>query len=306
MKLGFCLPQLGSSLDRETVKDVAQRAEELGYDSLWVQDRLLRPLAPKTPYPASADGQLPERCVSVLEPLQTLAFVGALTTRIRLGTSVLVAPFRNPVELARQVATLDLLSDGRISLGLGIGWSEDEYEAAGVPFTEKGARMDEYVSVLKAVWGSDPVQFRGRYYQIAPSEIGPKPVQQPHPPLLLGAFRPAGMKRAATHADGWHPFSATPVETLEEQIAIVKRLADEAGRGSASMQFPLRVYLRITSEPLDERRLPLTGTLHQIKEDVPRLEEAGVTELVMETNFLRDVNEKADFLRYLELLRGLV
>src|SRR5258708_2635846 len=176
MKIGISLPQIGPQASRNNLTRVATRAEELGYDSVWVLERLLWPLKPQEPYPASPDGRLPDAYQIVFDPLETLTFVAALTRKIRLGTSVLVLPYHTPIQLARRLATLDALSDGRVEIGVRVGWSRGEFEAAGTAFERRGARADEFLQAMIEVWTKDPVSFQGQFYHIPESKIGPKPV----------------------------------------------------------------------------------------------------------------------------------
>ena len=204
MRFGFALPQVGSAVGPEGLVAVAKRAEDLGFDSLWVLDRILWPVNPRAPYPIG-DGSLPVKYKSVLDPLETLTFAAAHTRRVALGTSVLNLPWYNPVLLARQLTTLDILSAGRLKVGFGIGWSPDEYEAAGGVWQERGKRADELIQALKKIWTTDPVEFQGKYYRIPKSVINPKPVQKPHPPIYMAAYTPSALKRVATEANGWFP-----------------------------------------------------------------------------------------------------
>src|SRR5262249_25163125 len=165
VRIGFSLPQMGAIAGPESVTKIARRAEELGFDSLWVLDRLLYPLNPRTPYPIG-DGSLPALYKRVLDPVETLTFAAAKTERIAVGTSVLNLPWYNPVLLARRLATLDVLSGGRLRLGFGIGWSQDEYEAAGMPWETRGKRADDYVNALKTIWTKDPVEMEGVNYKV--------------------------------------------------------------------------------------------------------------------------------------------
>ena len=204
MRFGFALPQVGSAVGPEALVTVAKRAEDLGFDSFWVLDRILWPVNPREPYPIG-DGSLPVKYKSVLDPLETLTFAAAHTRRPALGTSVLNLPWYNPVLLARQLTTLDILSGGRLKVGFGIGWSQDEYQAAGAIWQERGKRADELIQALKKIWTTDPVEFQGKYYRIPKSVIGPKPVQKPHPPIYMAAYTPSAMKRVAAEANGWFP-----------------------------------------------------------------------------------------------------
>ena len=202
MRLGFNLPQIGPAASAKALVQVAQRAEELGYDSLWVTERLLFPIEPRTPYMATPDGSLPDAYKIVFDPIETLTYVAAHTSKIALGTSVIDIPYYNPVMLARRLTTLDVLSGGRLRLGMGQGWSEDEHEAAGASLKGRGKRADEFISVLKAIWTTDPVEFKGEFYTVPKSIIQPKPIQKPHPPIYLAAYAPSALKRVATMADG--------------------------------------------------------------------------------------------------------
>src|SRR5215468_11255586 len=175
MRVGFALPQVGSAVGPESLVAVAKRAEDLGFDSLWVLDRILWPVNPRAPYPIG-DGSLPVKYKSVLDPLDTLTFAAAHTRRINVGSSVLNLPWYNPVLLARRLTTLDILSGGRLRLGFGIGWSEDEYEA---------------LSALKAIWTTNPVEIQGAGFKVPKSHFGLKPVQKPHPPIYMAAYTPA-------------------------------------------------------------------------------------------------------------------
>jgi alkanesulfonate monooxygenase SsuD/methylene tetrahydromethanopterin reductase-like flavin-dependent oxidoreductase (luciferase family) len=186
MKVGLFLPQVGEHVTAEYILYIATEAEKEDIDSVWVLDRLLWPIKPQTPYVASPDGSLPTVYQNVLDPLTTLTYVAAVTERISLGTSVIDMFFQNPIVLSKRITTLDILSDGRALIGLGIGWSKDEFEVSGIPIKDRGARADEYLQVLKKIWTDDVVEFKGRFYNIPASKIGPKPVQKPHPPDTTG------------------------------------------------------------------------------------------------------------------------
>jgi len=221
MKLGFGLPHNGPPAGPEAITMVAKRAEELGYESLWVLDRLLYPEQPQTAFPATPDGVLPENFKTVLDPLQTLSFAAAHTSRIALGTSILVMGYRNPVLLAQSLTTIDVLSGGRLRVGLGQGWSKDEHDAAGVSMKDRAARGDEFIQVLKAMWAADPVEFQGKFFQVSKSIVQPKPVQKRHPPIYLAAYTPGAMKRVATFADGWTP-AHVPIDAMAQMMERIR------------------------------------------------------------------------------------
>jgi alkanesulfonate monooxygenase SsuD/methylene tetrahydromethanopterin reductase-like flavin-dependent oxidoreductase (luciferase family) len=174
MKLGFALPHIGPIATKDNIRAAAQEAESLDYQSLWTNERVLVPVNAKTPYPGSADGQLNPEYETVFEHMTVLTYASAITSRIRLGVSVINIPFYNPVMLGRRVATMDQLSDGRITLGVGLAWSEDECDVNNVPFRQRGRIGEEAIEALKAVWGPDPVEYHGQYFTIQPSLIGPR------------------------------------------------------------------------------------------------------------------------------------
>src|SRR5918912_4563970 len=188
MKIGITLPQFGPVATKENILKIALGAEKEGFDSIWVGERLLWPLKPQTPYPGTPDGSLPTFQQNVLDPLETLTYVAANTEKIALGTCVIDMLFHNPVILARRFATLDVLSQGRVICGLGIGWSKDEYQACNIPFKYRGNRAVEFVEVLKRIWSDDTVEFKGEFYNIPASKIGPKPIQKPYPLIYFGGW----------------------------------------------------------------------------------------------------------------------
>jgi probable F420-dependent oxidoreductase len=222
MKTGITLPQYGSQATKENIIHLAKAAEQEQLDSLWVFERLLWPINPQTPYPGTADGNLSPALQNVFDPMETLTFVAAKTDKIALGTCVIDMLFHNPVILGRQFATLDVLSQGRCICGLGIGWSKDEYVASNIPFENRGARADEFVQILTRIWTDDVVEFKGRYYNIPASKIGPKPIQKPSIPIYLGGFSPNTFSRIARYADGWLPAAAGSLDYLANGIKTLK------------------------------------------------------------------------------------
>ena len=304
MNLGFALPNIGPIATPDAVTQVAQRAEALGYANLWTVERLLYPVKPQVPYPATPDGMLPEPYKHVLDPVETLTWAAAQTKRIGLGMSVLDMPYYNPVMLARRFTTLDYLSNGRLRVGLGLGWSKDEMDATGADMKERGARADEFLEVLKAIWTTDPVEYRGKFYQIPKSYIGPKPVQKPHPPIYLAAFAAPALKRLATMADGWNPV-AVPIEGMKQMFAAIQQMAKEAGRDPSSLKMIVRANLEISDKPLGEKRMIFTGTMEQIREDVSACQRIGAHEVFFDPTFGPDGQKLDRWLKLMEQLRGL-
>ena len=263
---------------------VAQRAEALGYHGLWVFQRLLYALAPKNEYYGAPGKEWPAAFRSVFDPLVTLAFVAAHTNTIRLGASVLLVPLYTPVVLAKELATLDVLSRGRLDVGLGLGWSLDEYEAAGVPWRDRGARIDEFLRCLKTIWTSDECEFRGRFYVVPRARIEPKPVQKPHPPLFLGGYADQVFRRAAELADGYTGGNI-PLADMRGVVAQLHDAARRAGRDPATLAVVCRGSFHVTDAPAGPGRRALWGTVDAIREDLRRYAECGVTELFLEPNF---------------------
>ena len=306
MELGFALPHLGPIATRDNVRQVAVEAERLGYHSLWTNERLLKPVNPKTPYVGNPDGVLDWQYETVFEHLTTLTFASALTERVRLGVSVINLPFHQPVQLAKRIATIDQLSNGRLDIGLGLGWSEDEADVTGTPFANRGRRAAEYIQAMKALWADDPVEFHGEFVDVPPTEFGPKPVQKPHPPLYVGAFAPVALRRAGRLADGFTACCA-PVDAILEMRQAVKDAATEAGRDGDSLPTVVRCLVNRTDEPIpDEGRPVAHGTWEQIHEDAVRLDEAGVEVTFFDVNFVDDLDGTETLLRYLERFRGIL
>ena len=305
MKIGFGLPNIGPLGSPDNIAQVADRAEALAYDSLWTIERLLWPVKPQTPYPVTPDGTLPEGYKYSLDPLDTLTFAAARTKRVALGTSVLDIPYYNPVMLARRLTTIDILSNGRLRLGLGLGWSKDEMDAANADMKHRGAMADEFLHVLKAIWTTNPVKFEGKFYRVPESYINWKPVQKPHPPIYLAAFAPAALKRLATLADGWNPV-AIPIAGMEQMFAAVRQMAKEAGRDPASLAMIVRANLYITDKPLGADRAIFAGTLDQIREDAQACAKIGAHELIYDVTFEKQAQTIAGWLGLMEKLRKLV
>ena len=291
---------------RENMLMVATEAERMGYDSLWTNERLLAPVNAKTPYPGSPDGQLNEEYRNHLEHLTSLTFASAVTERIRLGVSVINIPFYNPIMLAKRLASMDVLSGGRLTVGLGLAWSEDECDAAGVPFRERGRIGEEAIEALKAVWAPDPVEFHGRYFNLEPAYIGPKPVQKPHPPLLIGAFMPKALERAARLADGFTGCCAS-ADALISMMNAVKEAAEKRGRDVSRMPTVMRCLVtRTESRVEDPNRAVTVGDWDQIRDDVLKLRDAGVDEVFFDVAFQKDAQSPRGLMEYMERFRNIV
>jgi probable F420-dependent oxidoreductase len=275
MRIGVGAPISGSWATPENLVRVAVEAEELGYASLWTLQRLL----------VAVDQDLPPVYRSVLDPVTALAFAAARTSRIRLGTAVINLPFVPPAYLAKQAATLDVLSGGRLDLGLGVGWSPAEFAASGAPTARRGPRTVEYLQVLRTLWTDETSGFEGEFYTVPPSRMLPKPVQRAGPPLLLGGGVPAALHRAGRVADGWISSSGTDLSRLADDIALVRRGAEDAGKDPSAVRVVVRGVVRVDGPA----HRPLSGPYDKIREDGAWLAGLGVTELFYDLNFDRAV-----------------
>lgn len=310
MKIGLVLPQAGQQATRENVIQMAKNAESEGFDSLWVFERLLWPINPKTPYVATPDGSLPIEYQIMLDPLETLTYVAANTNKIALGTSVIDMLFHNPVILARRLATLDILSEGRSIAGFGIGWSKDEYQASNIPFQNRGKRADEFIQVLKRIWTDDVVEFKGKYYSIPASKIGPKPIQKPHPPVYLGGFSPNTFSRIVNYdTNGWLAVVGGPLEYLDNTIKTIKDIANKANKDPNKFKVILLAHLNVALDPKsqstttnEDQRFPFTGTIDQIGNDIKRIKQMDIDHIIFGYVFVpigRDVNKILDLTKQL-------
>jgi probable F420-dependent oxidoreductase len=307
MKIGIVLPETGQQATKDNVIQIANLAEKEGFDSLWVFERLLWPINPQTPYRGSADGSLPDDMQNVFDPLETLTYVAANTNKIALGTSVIDMLFHNPVVLARRFATLDVLSEGRAICGLGIGWSKDEYQASNIPFEHRGKRANEFVQALKKIWTDDIVEFKGKFYNIPASKIGPKPIQKPHPPIYIGGFSPKTFSRIVKYdANGWLGLIAGPLEYLDNTIKTIKDIANKANKDPNTFNVILLTYPNIVdskSQSTNEgQRFPLTGTIEQAGKDIQRIKQTGIDHIIFGYNFIpmgRDLEKMLDITKQL-------
>jgi probable F420-dependent oxidoreductase len=216
-------------LRHDQLVPVARRAEELGFESVWVAEHLVFPTTFKSRYPYTADGVPPiNPATPLLDPLLVLAQIAGATSRIRLGTNIYVLPLRHPLVTARLGVTLDVLSNGRFSFGVGVGWLEEEFVAAGVDFARRGALLRESVRALRTLWTEDVPEFHGKTFAFGPVKFEPKPVQQPLP-ILVGGESDAALRRAAELGDGWYGVRHTP-ESVEPVVAKLDELRKAAGR----------------------------------------------------------------------------
>lgn len=220
-----------------TMPAIARRAEVLGFESVWMPEHLVFPTKIESLYPYAKDGQPPiNPATPLLDPLILLALIAGQTSRIRLGTNIYILPLRHPLTTARMAVTLDLISNGRLSFGVGAGWLREEFEAVGVPFDTRAGRMRECVRALHSLFHDDEPSFRGKYYEFGPVKFEPKPVQKPHPPLIFGGETEAALRRAADLGDGWYGVGHTP-ESAGARVRQLRSLLAERGRADAPFEF---------------------------------------------------------------------
>ena len=283
---------------------MVQAAESEGFDSIWTFERLLWPINPQTPYPATPDGSLPQEYQIMLDPLETLTFLAANTNKISLGTSVLDMLFHNPVILARRLATLDVFSEGRVISGFGIGWSKDEYQASNIPFNNKGKRADEYVKMLKKIWMDEDVEFKGEYYNIPKSKIGPKPVQKPHIPIYLGGFSPNAIRRIVENdLNGWLGIigGIAPFGYVQSVVNNFRNEINKTNKDSANFKVILLAYPHLKDSAVNSDnsadRPTLTGTIDEIGDDIRKIKDLDVDHIIFAYNFSpigKDIDKMID------------
>jgi probable F420-dependent oxidoreductase len=280
MRFGVALPNYGPLACADTLARLARRAEALGVDSIWMSDHLVAPVGVASIYPYDRRPDAKPGDMGVIErfyePLTTLAWLAGQTRRVRLGVSAYVLPYRNPVLTAKLAATLDDLSGGRLILGIGTGWLREEFEALAVPFAARGARTDEYLAVLKALWAGGEARFTGRHYRLPPVRTGPPPAQRPHPPLWIAGNSPRALERAARLGDGWHAIDLSPAELAPQVRALRARVAAH-GRAPGAVCVSLRKGV-LVRDGAGER--PLYGDRASIQHDLEAYRAAGLDYLV--------------------------
>jgi probable F420-dependent oxidoreductase len=274
MRIGFSLPQTGNHAHHsDQLPSYAKTIEELGAASLWVSDRILAPVNPTVGY-AGTD-KIPASFHSILDPLAVISAIGIITERVEIGTNVLIAPWYPPILLARAFTTIDVLTRGRLVAGLGIGWSPEEYQAANVPMSERGSRLDECLDILHTYWTDNPVEHTGKHWTIPATYVALKPVRQP--PIYLGGFTPAAFARIGRRADGWMPslMASADFDTsfASQALATIRAEAEKAGRDPATID----VIARVNATP--------ATTFDDIVTTITRLrDEAGIDHAYLDVN----------------------
>ena len=291
MKYGFALSGRGPLAEPDALAAIARRGDELGFEWILTGDHIVVPNSIDSTYPYTEGGDFPGSASGVaMEQLTVLSFLAGQTQRIKLVTSVLIVPHRNPLVAAKALSTLDVLSKGRLVVGVGAGWMREEFEALELPpFEERGAVTDEYIRAYKELWTSDNPTFEGKYCRFSDITFLPKPVQQPHPPIWVGGESRAAIRRAGQQGDAWYPISSNPQFPLEEpeQLAVgMRRLAtqaERAGRDSSEVEVIFRTHhYRLEREGNSGDRAAFSGSVEQIAADIRQYEEMGVSGLVVD------------------------
>ncbi len=289
MRFGFPIPTRGSLGTLEAIGRLARAADTYGYDSIWITDHIVLPKATTSIYPYAADGKLDlEAAQHYLEPLTVLSYLAGITERPAIGSSVLVLPYRNPLLVAKMIATLDVLSRGRVILGVGVGWMEEEFQALNLTtFRDRGAVTDEYIQILRELWTKQQPSYKGRFYSFEEVRFYPKPVQQPHPPIWIAGHTRAAIRRAARLGDGWHPIGLRPPaglypEEFAKAAAEIRFQAEAAGRDPRAITLSFRAPIKFTDGAASGGRIPFVGTRDQIVEDIRTYQRLGVSHLIFD------------------------
>ena len=266
MKIGIALPIFGKYAGRDEILETALAAEALGYDSIWVSDHVV------VPDHHNVFGEV------FYDPLISLGFIASVTSRIELGTSVLVLPYRNPLVLAKSVSSLDALSEGRVILGIGSGWLKGEFEALGVDYNQRGRMTDEYIEIMKELWTKGSPAYEGEYFSFSGIRFEPKPERKPHPPVWAGGESRRAVERAVKYGDGWHPVGLTPEEMGAKVSEVRSLLPDEKKDGFV---MSLRRNVEINEGREFSPAETLRGGLGKIRDGIEAYREAGVDHLVL-------------------------
>jgi probable F420-dependent oxidoreductase len=293
MEIGAHLPVYGTAATREGVTLVARRIEALGYDSLWVSDHVVIPWEIRSRYPYNASGDFPlSPATDFLEPLTVLTLAAAVTSRVRLGTSVLVLPHRHPVLTAKMLATLDHLAPGRVILGAGVGWMREEIELFGVPYGRRGAWTDEAIAIMRACWRDDRVSFRGEFFSFEGLGCRPRPARGTIP-IWIGGHTDRALQRVVSLGDGWHAAFPTP-QALGDGIARLREACRAVGRDPATLAISARLGLSAKRPPAD------------LLTELRALRDLGVAHVVLESQ-MRDVAQmSATYERFAAEVRALL
>jgi probable F420-dependent oxidoreductase len=289
MRFGFYLPTRGQTATPEALETLVARGEALGFSSVVIADHIVFPVTIRSKYPYTVSGAFPGQG-DQLEQLSLMAFIAGKTRALRLISSVMILPHRNPVVTAKMLATIDVLSGGRVTVGVGVGWMREEFEALGAPdFDRRGAASDEYIRIFKTLWTQDPASFQGEFYRFASIRCLPHPVQKPHPPIWIGGHSKAALRRVARLGAGWHPVGANPATPLRPpemraRLDELHRLTEAEGRDPSTLTISYKAPIYDAGQGVDggaERR-PFSGSPQAIADDIGVFAALGVSELIFD------------------------
>jgi len=288
MRYGFYLPTRGPTATREGILALAREGERLGLHSAMIADHIVFPVESESAYPYTLDRKHPGGG-DALETFSILGVVAGATEKLRLVSSVLVLPYRNPVLTAKMVASLDVLSGGRVTLGVGVGWLKEEFEALHSPdFDRRGAVTDEWIAIFKQLWTQSPASFTGKFYGYADIRSEPLPLQKPHPPIWVGGHSRAALSRAARLGDGWHPVGAIaasplPPQEMRAHLATLKQMTEAESRDFKNLTISYKAPLYDTGVPdRDGSRRSFSGSAQEIATDIRSFAAIGVHELIFD------------------------
>jgi probable F420-dependent oxidoreductase len=287
MQFGLHLPASTAGVTSQDLIRFAQNAEALGFYCITVADHVVVPKEITIPYPYTADGKYPGSGYH-LETLMTMGFLAGATQRIRFVTSVMIAPYRNPIITAKMLASLDVLSQGRVIAGIGVGWMKEEFDNLQAPsFAERGKVTDEYIRAFRELWTQDHPSFNGKYCKFRDITFMPKPVQRPTIPIWIGGHSKQAIRRAARLGDGWHPIGGVPTiplepEDMKRDLATLAEYAQAAGRDPKQIHVALKGSLFDREKKIDGRRRHFMGTAEHIASDIRAYRAAGVDTLIFD------------------------
>ena len=291
MRFGFYMPNSGPTGQPDALAEIARRGDQLGFYCLVSPDHVIEPRSISSAYPYTVAGDFSGSARSDgewLEVITTLSFLAGVTQQIRLVTSVMIVPYRNPILTAKMLATVDVVSKGRLVVGVGVGWMEEEFLALDTPpFAERGAVTNEYLRAYKELWTSDDPTFEGEFCRFSNLSFLPKPVQNPHPPIWVGGQSRRAIRRAAELGDAWHPLGAIPATPLEpEELAAdlsrLCRYAEKAGRDPATVEVALKAPLYDPGLTTGGGRRRFGGSAEQVLQDIQTYADLGVGYLIFD------------------------
>lgn len=287
MRFGFGLPHAGATANGPDIIRFAQRAEALGFESIWGGDHLVLPVGGTNQYPYTADGSFARPSTEgFLEPFTLLAYVAAATKTIKLGMTVIILPYRNPIVQAKMLACLDVLSGGRLICGVGVGWLEKEFQVLQASYKDRGPVSDEYLEMFKILWTQDHPEFHGKFYDFDGITMYPKPLQKPSIPIWVGGHSRRAIRRAIRYGDAWHPTRQTP-GFVQQHLPYLRQESERLDRDPMELTISLKRALHFTDiglmgEVLSGSNHPMIGTTQEVLDDIRRCQDIGIQQLTFD------------------------